>query len=338
MARDLGKRRATKEEDDDAGMDRPRRSTRTTKRPRPSYFGAGSERGSSDDVDSEDEPPRVNRASKQAPKGSKKKHKKQSGPARTTTTTSVASESTSARDPRGASTLATRARFIGQSFSPGNGQNDYKLTAPEPWRDDDNQYRFDNHPQFLPNLSPEEVIRQGSFGGGYFRPVFSKYSKREVHDDWEDLPREWYAGLEVSEYLTREEGQEKQVNKWKVKVGQSYEEWEKAGWIIPQHDARGWFQWYCRFFRGRRIQGEDERQIGRWERLAGKNGRWRRIYYGKCLQHKLVEIERDDEPASKGIRQTLNHWAYEPNTTHLLEFLESKGVDVANDEEAGDLL
>jgi hypothetical protein len=112
-----------------------------------------------------------------------------------------------------------------------------------------------------------EIIRQGSFGGGYFRPVLSKKHGKELHDDWDDLPKEWFAGLDVSSYLTRPEGTETEINRWQVKVGQSYEDWEaKPGWIVAQHDCRGWLQWYCRFFRGRRVPDEDERQIGRWER------------------------------------------------------------------------
>ncbi|ORY41823.1 hypothetical protein BCR35DRAFT_316445 [Leucosporidium creatinivorum] len=236
------------------------------------------------------------------------------------------------------STEEARTKHIGKKFSPGNGQLDYTLTAPEPTRDVRRTFHFEGYPTFLPNLSPEEILRQGSFGGGFFRAIKSKRSGKELHDDWEDLPKEWWKGLPVSTHLTRPEPHDGKVNKWGAKVGQPYEEWEKNGWIVAEHDARGWFQWYCRFFRGRRIGDEDDRQIGRWDRLAGEaSGRWRRIFYGKYHKAGLREVERDAEEISKGIRQTLNHWAYEPTTEDLFRYLDEKGVPIANEAEAGDL-
>lgn len=119
-------------------------------------------------------------------------------------------------------------------------------------------------------------------------------------DDWKDMPeceslvlgpstaflRElaaWYTGLDTAKYLTQPE-YDASINKWKTKVGQSYEEWEKKGWILSEYlarapratcspsrtpsakyDARGWYHWYCRFWTGRRC-ADDERQIGRWSR------------------------------------------------------------------------
>ncbi|SCZ87861.1 BZ3500_MvSof-1268-A1-R1_Chr2-3g05329 [Microbotryum saponariae] len=252
-----------------------------------------------------------------------------------------------------------RHAHIGEKLQPGDGQRDYELSKPlltpstdieqmltalgtmshaaepEPWRDDESCLHFDDQPTFLPTLSPEEIIRQGSFCGGYFRPIKSKKSGRFYKNDWKDLPAEWYAGLDLGTHLTHPDPPIPSLNRWKTKVGQSYEAWEDQGWIEPEHDCRGWFQWYCRFFRGRRCT-DDDRQIGRWERLAGeKGGRWRRIYYGKYHKAGANEIEPAEETISKGIRQTLNHWAYEPSTDHLMRYLEEKGEDVANDE--GDL-
>ncbi|KDE05328.1 hypothetical protein MVLG_04244 [Microbotryum lychnidis-dioicae p1A1 Lamole] len=228
-----------------------------------------------------------------------------------------------------------RHAHIGEKFQPGDGQRDYELTEPEPWRDDENCLHFDDQPTFLPTLCPEEILRQGSFCGGYFRPIKSKKSGRSYKNDWKDLPAEWYAGLDLGTHLTHPDPPIPSLNRWKTKVGQTYEAWEDQGWIEPEHDCRGWFQWYCRFFRGRRC-ADDDRQIGRWERLAGeKGGRWRRIYYGKHHKAGANEIEPAEETISKGIRQTLNHWAYEPSTDHLMRYLEEKGEDVANNE--GDL-
>ncbi|GAA5910055.1 hypothetical protein JCM5296_007008 [Sporobolomyces johnsonii] len=226
-----------------------------------------------------------------------------------------------------------RMRHVGERFSPGEGQLDYVLTAPEPTRDPlTNEFTFADFPRFKPNLSPEEVIRQGSFDGGYFRPVKSKKTGREHHEDWSDLPKEWYAGLDTSMYLTRPEGAADSVNKWQPRMGQGYEAWEANGWIVAEHDTRGWFQWYCRFFRGRRCD-DDERQVGRWDRVAGEaSGRWRRILLEKYRKAGVHFVEPNEEPVSKGIRQTLNHWAYDPTAEHLNRFRQEMGDDVANDD------
>ncbi|GAA5931430.1 hypothetical protein JCM1841_001665 [Sporobolomyces salmonicolor] len=236
-------------------------------------------------------------------------------------------------EPRAAPGVEERTRPRGERFSPGEGQLDYVLTAPEPTRDPlTNEFTFADFPRFKPNLSPEEVIRQGSFDGGYFRPVKSKKTGREHHEDWSDLPKEWYAGLDTSMYLTRPEGAADSVNKWQPRMGQGYEAWEANGWIVAEHDARGWFQWYCRFFRGRRCD-DDERQVSRWDRVAGEaSGRWRRILLAKYRKAGIHFVEPNEEPVSKGIRQTLNHWAYDPTADHLNRFRQEKGDDVANDD------
>ncbi|GAA5891447.1 hypothetical protein JCM6882_004474 [Rhodosporidiobolus microsporus] len=229
-------------------------------------------------------------------------------------------------------------RRIGERFSPGDGQLDYALTAPLPSRDPlTREFTFEDFPDFKPNMSPEEILRQGSFDGGYFRAVRSKKSGRELHEDWTDLPSEWYDGLDTSMYLTRPElvspaDIATSVNKWQAKMGQGYEEWEKAGWIVAEHDARGWFQWYARFFLGRRCP-DDDRQVGRWSRVAGEqSGRWRRILLEKYRKARVSFVEPEEEKVSRGIRQTLNHWAYDPTTDHLNRFREEKGDKVANDD------
>ncbi|GAA5825862.1 hypothetical protein JCM11251_000030 [Rhodosporidiobolus azoricus] len=229
-------------------------------------------------------------------------------------------------------------RRIGKTFKPGDGQVDYALTAPLPSRDPlTKEFTFEDWPEFKPNMSPEEIIRQGSFDGGYFRPVKSKKSGRELHEDWTDLPSEWYDGLDTSMYLTRPElvtpaEIATSINKWQAKMGQGYSDWEKNGWIVAEHDARGWFQWYCRFFLGRRCD-DDARQVGRWSRVAGEqSGRWRRILLEKYRKARVTFVEPEEEEVSRGIRQTLNHWAYDPTTDHLNRFREEKGDKVANDD------
>ncbi|GAA5903359.1 uncharacterized protein JCM6883_004981 [Sporobolomyces salmoneus] len=232
--------------------------------------------------------------------------------------------------------IELRKRNIGKRFSPGDGQFDYTLTEPEPYRDPISlEFIFPDYPRFKPNLSPQEILQRGAFDGGYFRPVESKKTGRELHEDWSDIPfDEWLKGLDTSMYLTRPEGEfTDSVNHWKPFVGQPYNEWEKNGWIREEHDARGWFQWYCRFWRGRRCE-DDERQIGRWDRVAGEaSGRWRRILLEKYRKAGISFVEPKEEEVSPGIRQTLNHWAFDPTTEALNRFREEKG-DLVADEDA----
>lgn len=146
--------------------------------------------------------------------------------------------------------------------------------APPPELDQESgTYHFESHPHFTPNLSPASILRQGAFGGTYFRPYFSRTLRATIEDDWKELPAEWTSGLDVDRYLTSEVYNE-EVNKFGVRCGQTIEEWEAAGWIRHEWDVRGWFQWYCRFWMGRRGD-DDERQVGRWKKCCGETGRWR---------------------------------------------------------------
>jgi len=45
----------------------------------------------------------------------------------------------------------------------------------------------------------------------------------------------------------------------------------KPEWI-SEHDPKGWAQWYKRYVSGRRIEGEDERQIRRWLSFKARHG------------------------------------------------------------------
>ena len=67
------------------------------------------------------------------------------------------------------------------------------------------------------------------------------------------------------------------------------------------------FQWYCRFFLGRR-SADDLRQIDRWNKVAGVKGRWRRNLIAKVVKENK---SWDDASVSPVVRQTLLHWAYE---------------------------
>lgn len=183
-----------------------------------------------------------------------------------------------------------------------------------PFRDDESTFHFESHPDFTPNKSPEEMLREGCFGGSYFRPLYSKQLGITVTDDYKELPSSWIEGVDVGKFLTSP-NYNADVNKFKVSCGQSIEEWEAAGWIRHTFDVRGWFQWYCRFFMGRRCE-DDERQVGRWKRCVGENGRWRRLLLKKYVALGIKEVfdDGEDEEASEVspvMHQTCFHWALE---------------------------
>jgi hypothetical protein len=100
----------------------------------------------------------------------------------------------------------------------------------------------------------------GSFGGTYFRPIRSKVVCQQLADQHLELPKEWLEGLKHTRMVTSSVYRP-EVNKYGVKCGASLDEWEGSGWI-SNIDPYGWFQWYCRFFQGRR-SSDDARQIAR---------------------------------------------------------------------------
>lgn len=200
--------------------------------------------------------------------------------------------------------------------------------AKAPTRDaNDGSYHFSTHPTFMPNKSPEELIREGSFGGSYWRPLYSKFLHTTIENDWHELPESWTQGLKVEAYLTSPV-YDVEVNKYKVKSGQSIEDWEAAGWIRHEYDVRGWFQWYCRFFQGRRCE-DDDRQVQRWENCVGIRGRWRRLLLKKYQQMGVKDVfddgeDDDTKEVSPVMHQTCHHWAFEVRQPHLDEYWQSE--------------
>lgn len=187
-------------------------------------------------------------------------------------------------------------------------------SAPSPTRDEAGFFHFDSHPDFTPNKSPAEVLREGAFGGSYFRPLHSKKLGATISDDYLELPAPWTEGLDASRYLTSPT-YDAEANKFKVACGQSIEQWEASGWIDHRFDVRGWFQWYCRFFAGRRCE-DDERQVSRWKKCVGPTGRWRRMLLKKYVSAGVRTVwddgEDDDAPeVSPVMHQTCHHWAFE---------------------------
>ena len=160
---------------------------------------------------------------------------------------------------------------------------------------------FNDFPDFRPNVTPKEMFQSGSFGGTYWRPIYSNVTKKNYKEQHLEFPQNWWKGIQ----LTNDKCSP-QLNKYKVRVGTSLKFWEDKGWITHQ-DPYGWVQWYCRFYKGRRSE-DDLRQIKRWKALAGPQGRFRKWLVTLINKKKS---KYNDFSISPKIRQTLLHWGYE---------------------------
>lgn len=162
---------------------------------------------------------------------------------------------------------------------------------------------FEDHPEFTPNLTPKEIFELGSFGGTYWRHIYSGVTRKKYRDVHKKYPKSWWKNLKKS-HLSNNKYNIK-LNKYKVRVGTSLKFWEDKKWINRTHPY-GWIQWYCDFYRGERCE-DDERQIKRWNKLAGKKGRFR-LWLITLIKKKQGEY--NDYTISPKIRQTLQHWGY----------------------------
>ena len=112
-------------------------------------------------------------------------------------------------------------------------------------------------------------------------------------DCTDEFPRSWFTRAKLSPKHA-----DARLNCFGVDASQPLSVWRSKGWIHPD-DPRGWFQWYCRYYLGRRLQGEDARQIKRW----------------KAMRRHVRQIQVNCEPGDifcrKRQRQALLHWAYD---------------------------
>jgi hypothetical protein len=175
-----------------------------------------------------------------------------------------------------------------------------------PVRNKNGEITFVDYPMFRPNLSPREIFDLGSFGGTYWRPIYSSVTKKNYKNVHEKYPKSWWKSI-PEEYLTTPyEDYDKHINKYGVKVGTTLEFWESKNWIT-KYQPYGWVHWYCDFYKG--IRGpDDERQITRWEQVCGVHGRFRKWLITQILGKKNGKW--NDETISPKIRQTLQHWGY----------------------------
>ena len=136
-------------------------------------------------------------------------------------------------------------------------------------------------PEFRPQLTPAQMLSLGVFGGKY------------MTDCRREFPKSWYARAKLSQH-----GRDPKCNFFGIDASQPLSEWRRKGWIHPD-DPRGWFQWYCRYYTGRRMREEDQRQIARW----------------KAIRRHIAQIRQHCEPGDllcrKRQRQALLHWAYD---------------------------
>lgn len=171
----------------------------------------------------------------------------------------------------------------------------------KPKKMSDGTYYFSDCPEFRPNLSPRDIFKMGSFGGTYWRSIFSHITKKwykNVHYKYSFLRGipEDKMSLDYVDYNT-------EINKYKVKVGTTLEYWEHKHWIT-KYNVYGWVHWYCDYYAGKRGP-DDERQIKRWLQTAGPNSRFR-LRLINMIKKKRTDY--NDYSVSPAIRQTLQHW------------------------------
>ena len=134
---------------------------------------------------------------------------------------------------------------------------------------------------FQPELSPQEMLELGIFGGKY------------MTDCQDEFPKAWFAKAKLSPKFHNPK-----LNYFKVNASQPLQVWLDRDWIHPD-DPRGWFQWYCRYYMGRRMPEEDRRQIKRWKAIRRHIGQLRK------------NCQKGDAVCRPKQRQALLHWAYD---------------------------
>jgi hypothetical protein len=170
---------------------------------------------------------------------------------------------------------------------------------------------FKDYPDFRPNLTPREMFQKGSFGGTYWRPIYSSVVNKNLKNIHKKYPKSWWKGI-PEDHLTRSfDDYDTKINKYGVKVGTTLEFWEGKKWITKYHPY-GWVQWYCDFYQGKRTP-DDERQIGRWSALTGEKGRFKNFLINLIKKRHKKDVKKGlhDYSISPKIRQVLQHWAYE---------------------------
>jgi hypothetical protein len=146
------------------------------------------------------------------------------------------------------------------------------------WRTVPAGRKFD--PDFRPQLTPKRMLELGVFGGKY------------MTDCRREFPASWFRKARLSPARP-----DPKLNYFGVRASQPLKVWRKKGWIYRE-DPRGWFQWYCRYYMGRRC-ADDARQIRRW----------------RAMRRHVTQIKKNcrakDLNCRRRQRQALLHWAYD---------------------------
>lgn len=139
------------------------------------------------------------------------------------------------------------------------------------------------HENFIPELTPKQMLELGVFGGVYMR------------DCTKEFPKSWFKKAKFQKKESyKHEGS---LNFFGINASQPLAVWKKKGWIYKD-DPRGWFQWYCRYYMGRRHE-EDQKQISRWKKMKRHIGQIKK------------NCKKKDLECRKKQRQALLHWAYD---------------------------
>ena len=136
---------------------------------------------------------------------------------------------------------------------------------------------------FKPQLTPKKMLELGVFGGAYF-----------ADGDIKEFPKSWFTKAKLSKTF------DVNLNRFKIESGLSRKEWINKGWIFKE-DPLGWFQWYCRFSLGRRIDRVDQFQIKRWKAFGPRH-----------IGGIKANCEEGDIYCRPRQRQALLQWAYDP--------------------------
>ncbi len=136
------------------------------------------------------------------------------------------------------------------------------------------------HADFKPQLTPKQLLELGIFGGKY------------MTDCGDEFPEDWFDNAKLCAGR-----RDAALNFFRINASQPLSVWREKGWIYHE-DPRGWFQWYCRYFLGRRCP-DDERQVKRW----------------RAVRRHIAQIEKNcrrrDLACRPRQRQALLHWAYD---------------------------
>ena len=135
-------------------------------------------------------------------------------------------------------------------------------------------------PDFKPELTPKEMLALGIFGGKY------------MTDCRKEFPESWFRRAKLCS-----ERHDPKLNFFGVNASQPLSVWRKKGWIHPD-DPRGWFQWYCRYYLGRRHES-DAIQIKRWSAIR------------RHIAQIKKNCRRGDLNCRPKQRQAVLHWAYD---------------------------